>query len=176
MKTQPTALDREAATLFAPAPGMRVMHEIAHVVRPASHKGREVCEMRPAWVRIVTARDAGTCRAFAVEGNATVGRRACQLEYGATRASTLLQAIDTDDPATVGCMLAQVREHGSSTWLQPLWRVSIPADAPYHGETMATVTGRVWSVMTSTGSAGDGPTEGAALVAAMRALKSTPTR
>lgn len=137
MKTEPTAIDREAATLFAPAPGMRV-----HAW------GR--------WVRVATD---------------DYGLRECDEVVTDAHSSVGVDALDTDDPATVGCMLAQVRERVGSIWLQPLWRVSIPADAPYHGETMATVTGRVWSVMTSTGSAGDGPTEGAALVSAMRAIK-----
>ena len=162
MKTAPTDIDREAATLFTPSPGMRVMHEIAHVVRPASHKGREVCEMRPAWVRIVTARDAGTCRAFAVEGNATVGRRAYQMEYFVARASMFLQAIDTDDPATVGCMLAQVEDAAGTD------DVSVEKLRPY---------GRGFAVfIRGSYSHAPGPTKGAALVAAMRALKSTPTR
>lgn len=165
MKAEPTDLDREAASLFTPAPGMRVMHEIAHVVRPASHKGREVCEMRPAWVRIVTARDAGTCRAFAVEGNATVGRRACQLEYGATRASTLLQAIDTDDPATVGCMLAQVEQSGSGLSVTIVDRlVTIPGEPDRRFAVLVSSMDGVQDVFT-------GPTRGAALVAAMRAIK-----
>ena len=138
MKTQPTALDREAAELFDCVDGMRA----AWLCRGAAGVPRR---LRYTWERICD------------DGKEP-------------------DAIDADDPATVGCMLAQVGERVDSIWLQPLWRVSIPADAPYHGETMATVTGRVWSVMTSTGSAGDGPTEGAALVAAMRALKSTPTR
>ena len=157
MKTEPTDIDREAATLFTPSPGMQVMHEIAHVVRPASHKGREVCEMRPAWVRIVTARDAGTCRAFAVEGNATVGRRAYQMEYFVARASMFLQAIDTDDPATVGCMLAQVEEAEG---------LGIPVEVYLSTPDWWTTDCRGHG----------GPTRGAALVAAMKALKSDPTR
>ena len=160
MKTEPTDIDREAATLFTPSPGMRVMHEIAHVVRPASHKGREVCEMRPAWVRIVTARDAGTCRAFAVEGNATVGRRAYQMEYFVARASMFLQAIDTDDPATVGCMLAQV-EDAAGARVDLVWQWSGKGVVEWRAQ---------WQRDDDIGVGRSGPTRGEALVAAMKAI------
>ena len=165
MKTEPTDIDREAATLFTPSPGMRVMHEIAHVVRPASHKGREVCEMRPAWVRIVTARDAGTCRAFAVEGNATVGRRAYQMEYFVARASMFLQAIDTDDPATVGCMLAQVEDAAGA-------RVDMTWDWDFATRRFIEYVA-LWEGDDCIGVARRGRTRGAALVAAMKAIKGT---
>ncbi len=134
MKTQPTDIDREAASLFEPAPGMRVAY------RSIFH-GRAKME----WCRV---RDGRNCIYGGVDG------------------------IDTDDPATVGCMLAQVEERGGGViWTQPHWRVSIPDDAPYHGKTTATIIGRSWSVMTIDGVVGDGPTEGAALVAVMRKLK-----
>ena len=71
MKTAPTELDREAATLFTPIPGMRVWIDWSLPHEDSWGDG--------AWLRIV-------------EGQ--------WVDHVA--------APDLDDPATVGCMLAQV--------------------------------------------------------------------
>lgn len=79
MKPDPTDLDREAATLFRPAPGMRAW--FLHDGTPS----RILNDGGMArWER-------GGCD-FAVETSGPLG----------------LDALDTDDPATLGCMLAQV--------------------------------------------------------------------
>lgn len=122
MKTQPTDIDREAATLFACVDGMRVGWSYNSVT---SVPPRE----RWTWERVTS------------DGKEP-------------------HAIDTDDPATAGCMLAQVMEATRVVSISP----SVPAmHAP-------------WRIRYSTGvgeshgyAAGD--TMGAALVAAMRALK-----
>ena len=106
MKAEPTDIDREAARLFAPAPGMRSwLH----------------CDGVPS--RILS-------------------------DSPITR-----WAIDTDDPATVGCMLAQVEDAAGES--VEMVRYSCLAEA-------------VWTC----GPPGaTGRTRGAALVAAMRVLK-----
>lgn len=133
MKTEPTDIDREAARLFVPAPGMRVW--FLHDGTPS---------------RILNG--AGAARwerggsDFAVETSGPLG----------------LDALDTDDPATVGCMLAQVEDAAGTD------DVSVEKLRPY---------GRGFAVfIRGSYSHAPGPTKGAALVAAMRALKSTPTR
>ncbi len=75
-----------------------------------------------------------------------------------------VDAIDADDPATVGVMMAQV-EHASAKPLD-LWS-SASGPIPKHPYVVDTCDGILL---------GTGPTRGASLVAAMRALKSTPTR
>ena len=128
MKTEPTDIDREAARLFVPAPGMRVW--FLHDGTPS---------------RILNG--AGAARwerggsDFAVETSGPLG----------------LDALDTDDPATVGCMLAQVEEAEG---------LGIPVEVYLSTPDWWTTDCRGHG----------GPTRGAALVAAMKALKSDPTR
>jgi len=65
-------------------------------------------------------------------------------------------AIDTDDPATVGCMLAQVEAAAGET--VDLWTHSRHTEVEYEVDRYDGAT------------LGSGPTRGAALVAAMRAF------
>lgn len=115
MKTQPTDIDREAATLFACVDGMRAGWSYNSVT---SVPPRE----RWTWERVTS------------DGKEP-------------------HAIDTDDPATVGVMLAQVEATVVDGLPVELYRITPggwwQTDAPGVG----------------------GPTRGAALVAAMRALK-----
>ena len=116
--------------MFTPAPGMRVW--LLHDGTPS---------------RILN--DAGTARwerggvDFAVETSGPLG----------------LDAIDTDDPATVGCMLAQVEAEAQES--VELWHC--PDDPP---EESGVVFIRARDFASY-----PGPTRGAALVAAMRAIK-----
>ena len=130
MKTEPTDIDREAARLFVPAPGMRVW--FLHDGTPS---------------RILNG--AGAARwerggsDFAVETSGPLG----------------LDALDTDDPATVGCMLAQVETVAGKpidTWMST--KGPMP-ELPYAVESGPYVT------------IGRGATRGHALLAAMRGLK-----
>ena len=117
MKTEPTAIDREAAQLFSPAGGMR------------AGCGGERNGVRPVWERL---RD---------------GSEATPDFY------------DTDDPATVGCMLAQVETVAGKpldTWMST--KGPMP-ELPYAVESGPYVT------------IGRGATRGHALLAAMRGLK-----
>lgn len=77
---------------------------------------------------------------------------------------SVIDAIDADDPATVGAMIAQV-EHASAKPLD-LWS-SASGPVPQHPYVVDTCDGILL---------GTGPTRGAALVAAMRAIKGDPTR
>ena len=120
MKTTPTDIDRKAARMFTPAPGMRV------------------------W-QTAEARTIGPRRVIEVDENDI------KTEGGWSRLP--ICAIDTDDPATVGCMLAQVEAAAGAVVL--IW------DAWKDGMTHYVVRYLdKWS----------GPTRGAALVAAKRAL------
>lgn len=121
MKTEPTDIDREAARLFVPAPGMRWLE-------------RE----RGTWWTV-------TPRDFFGDG----------FKYR-------LVALDTDDPATVGVMLAQVEDAAGAD------DVSVEKLRPYC---------RGFAVFIR-GSYKHKPqrTRGAALVAAMKAIKGDPTR
>jgi hypothetical protein len=75
-----------------------------------------------------------------------------------------IDAIDTDDPATVGCMLAQVREADGG----PMGFIRPHRENPWSGEPPE------FAYSQSDGMARHfGPTTGAALVAAMRALRGT---
>lgn len=75
-------------------------------------------------------------------------------------------AIDTDDPATVGCMLAQVEQSRPGFAVSIIDRLATLPDEPDRrfAVLMANKPG-VQEMVT-------GPTRGAALFAAMRALKS----
>ena len=122
MKVEPTDPDREAARLFNPAPGMRVFNAYS------------------GWGRLAEAAWAGTTLihwatdSLAVAGHARV------------------DAIDTDDPATVGCMLAQVDAAAGTD------DVSVEKLKPY---------GRGFAVfIRGSYSHAPAPTRGAALVAA----------
>lgn len=134
MKTEPTDIDREAATLFTPAPGMRTW------------QAADACTIGPR--RVIEAEASGAeWIAIRTEGGWS-WLPVC--------------ALDTDDPATVGCMLAQVEDAAGTD------DVSVEKLRPY---------GRGFAVfIRGSYSHAPGPTRGAALVAAMRALKSTPTR
>ena len=133
MKTEPTDIDREAALLFVLAPGMR-----------ASYSRRGLL----GWGWLIDT-DEGLWLF-------------CENWPGFTVDSVDIDALDTDDPATVGCMLAQVEDAAGTD------DVSVEKLRPY---------GRGFAVfIRGSYSHAPGPTKGAALVAAMRALKSTPTR
>ena len=163
MKTEPTDIDREAARLFVPAPGMRVMHHIARITRPASHVGPEECDCSLAWVRVVMSNRDGTRRSFAIEGNAKIGRRAAQIECSVVKATKWLDALDTDDPATVGCMLAQVEDAAGA-------RVDMTWDWDWATRSFIEYVAH-WQGDDCIGVARRGRTRGAALVAAMKAIK-----
>jgi hypothetical protein len=123
MKREPTEIDREAAGLFAPAPGMR------------------------AWSRGACGRIIGDCRVTPFDSTATI-----VFDGGGYSAAAIVYAFDTDDPATVGCMLAQVRAvHGWASAFTGLYGGQWVACTPFV--------------------AYPGVTEGAALVAAMREAK-----
>lgn len=78
IKAQPSELDREAARLFSPAPGVRAW-------------------VHGAWARgVPSTLDDSTV--FLPEGSS----------YGLVRGAA--EAFDADDPATVGCMHAQVEQ------------------------------------------------------------------
>lgn len=137
MKTEPTDLDRDAARLFMPAPGMRVFNADA------------------GWGRLAEAAWAGTTLthwstdSLAVAGHARV------------------DAIDTDDPATVGCMLAQVEQSRPGFAVTIVDRlVTIPGESDRRFAALVSNADGVQDVSI-------GPTRGAALVAAMRALVAT---
>lgn len=128
MSPTPTTIDREAARLFTPAPGMAVfdMH------------GKRARIAEAAWA----------------------GRALMHLAADSLPSDVLIaSAVDTDDPATIGVMLAQV-EAASSCSVE-LWHC--PDDPP---EESSVVFIRALGFATW-----KGPTHGAALVAAMRAIK-----
>lgn len=77
---------------------------------------------------------------------------------------SVIDAIDADDPATVGAMIAQV-EHASAKPLD-LWS-SASGPVPQHPYVVDTCDGILL---------GTGPTRGASLVSAMKAVKGDPTR
>ena len=136
MKTEPTDIDREAARLFTPAEGMRI------ILEDRLYGGE--------WARISVA---GAKMSGCYERGSHTWDACCD---------TLKRcfAIDTDDPATVGVMLAQVR-------------------ATYRDPSMTTSTYRDgddtrWWVMHPPCSPTRERTEGAALVSVMRALRATP--
>ncbi len=141
MKASPTDIDREAARVFQPAPGMRGILDYR--------------AFGGMWVRVKTVTPSlvsGWYDAFPGEWHANAP------EF------SRFAAFDTDDPATVGCMLAQVRvAHPSRSVSVVDRRHTLPGEDDrrfqvlvHHGGTHTTAAG---------------PTCGAALVAAMRALK-----
>jgi len=130
MKTTPTETDREAARLFEPAPGVRIW--------------RAVCADTWSDPGIVIEVDPAT--------SAHVGIRT---ERGWSWLPVC--AIDTDDPATVGCMLAQVES--------ALDAVGCPG-ACLHPWADGWAVRRGAAIRRYAGA-----TKGAALVAAMKALK-----
>lgn len=146
MKTTPTALDIEAASLFKPAPGMRAWCRI---------EGAEV-------VARFLRRDPVTMHAHAfAEGLSMHLTEALAHDFDVV-------AIDTDDPATVGVMLAQVEDESRLA----------RADEDARAELMACwndFKSAGWRVANQSERGFVGPrcpTRGAALVAAMKALKS----
>lgn len=135
MKTEPTVLDREAATLFTPAPGMRA------IMSDSLFGGR--------WVRIAVADEK-------LAGCYETGVDTWDVY---TKDWWGMDALDTDDPATVGCMLAQVEAvvgKPIDTWMST--KGPMP-ELPYAVESGPYVT------------IGRGATRGHALLAAMRGLK-----
>ena len=139
MKTEPTDIDREAARLFIPAPGMRVwfLHDgIPSRILNGAGMAR--------WER-------GGCD-FAVETSGPLG----------------LDALDTDDPATAGCMLAQVEDAAGA-------RVDMTWDWDFATRRFIEYVA-LWEGDDCIGVARRGRTRGAALVAAMKAIKGDPTQ
>lgn len=155
MKTEPTDLDREAARLFAPAPGMRAL------MADAGFCGEWViiCDVEPGlW--------AGE------RGKVCGWRRGSSTRFGdaweAFGPCAEVLALDADDDATVGVMLAQVREASGDPYgfIAP-WAADnrdIPVEWRYSRDP--------WFPDETCGPAASAP--GAALVAAMRALKGKP--
>lgn len=148
MKTEPTDIDREAARLFNVAQGMRCLRRCFVIVKPAAHGRAECVESQPSWTVAVNVQ--GDRWGFAIESGAKVGRRAESLESSPPMHNVL--ALDTDDPATVGCMLAQVSAV-QAAFVSPFvgggYRVELRLDSRSF----------------------DADSLGAALVAAMRAIK-----
>lgn len=134
MKTKPTDLDREAARLFTPAPGMRVFNAYT------------------GWGRLAEAAWAGTTLAhWSTDSLAVAGH-------------TRVDALDTDDPPTVGAMLAQVEQSRPGFAVSIIDRLAtIPGEPDRRFAALVSNADGVQDVFT-------GPTRGAALVAAGRAL------
>jgi len=111
MKINPTGIDREAATLFAPAPGMRV-----HV-----GDAQDDALVRVDWCRVAESTWAG-------------GLLLHRLSSSQALASCVdIIAIDTDDPATAGVMLSQVEAtHGSP--VDVVWRWKTAGTIEYVAE------------------------------------------
>lgn len=128
MKTEPTDTDREAARLFTPAPGMRACSPYTHG--------------RVAGVGI--APDGVTHAALTGEGG--------------FEALAEVVAFDTDDPATVGAMLAQLRAAAPGLGTGVLHTRPMPTTED---------PGR-WAVVSCGLPMAWGLTEGAAVVAAMK--------
>ena len=135
MKTAPTETDREAARLFEPAPGMRAWRTTG--VGMMSDPGM-VIEVDPA----------------------TAPHGGIRTERGWSWLPVC--AIDTDDPAIVGCMLAQVEAVRPGQAVSIVDRLhSLPGDAERRFAVLVEHDG--------TQTVATGPTRGAALVAARRA-------
>ena len=132
MKTKPTDLDREAASLFTPAPGMRVWtrHAQGRLVDYDGHYGTVTGE-------------------------------------GSWEAMAVVRALGANNPATTGCFVDQIEA------LHPCQSVTV-VDRLHvlPGEVERRFMVLVGSADCET--ATTGPTRGAALVAAMRALKGKP--
>lgn len=143
MKTTPTDIDREAAQLFVAAPGMRVQVD-----------AQDDALVRIDWCRVAESTWAG-------------GLLLHRLSSSQALASCVdIVAIDTDDPATVGVMLAQVeaKKHeilsaGDRTPVDARWVWTGPHVLGFE------------VVFEEDELLGEGPTRGAALVAAMRQIR-----
>ena len=137
MKTEPTDIDREAARLFNPAPGMRV------ILADRLFGG--------LWARVATASPS------LISGCYEAG---CDT-WDASIPFVQLSAVDTDDPATVGAMLAQLRAAVPGFGCDMAHVRPMPTSAEMNR--MAVIIRRMVPTYC-------GATEGAALVGAMRAL------
>lgn len=131
MKTEPTDIDREAALLFVLAPGMR-----------ASYSRRGLL----GWGWLIDT-DEGLWLF-------------CENWPGFTVDSVDIDALDTDDPATVGCMLSQV-EDAAAARVDLVWQWSGKGVVEWRAQ---------WQRDDDIGVGHSGPTRGAALVAAMRSI------
>ncbi len=140
MKDEPTELDREAAIFFKPARGMRVR---------TTYEPRE-------W---------GIVLFYAADEDGLWPDAAAWTPGGANTRVHLferIEALDTDDPATVGAMLSQFEgATGERVDLMWGWR-NVGGSVEYVSQ---------WQQGDGTIHVHLGPTRGAALVAAMKALK-----
>lgn len=140
MKTTPTETDREAASNFVASPGMRVWWRYKRTKREiVGQVNPDIRDGRPTGMMVVFDRGSSALM--------------CDAE---------VTAIDTDDPATVGVMLAQVEQLATLDDIMDRWPDVAGDDrwmliATVH-ETQDTV--RLFA-----------PTLGALMVAAMKALK-----
>lgn len=138
MRDEPTELDREAAIFFKPARGMRVR---------TTEEPRE-------W---------GIVLFYAADEDGLWPDAAAWTPGGANTRVHLferIEALDTDDPATVGCMLAQVEE-AAGALVVSLWGWWSVGCVEYVAEWQPDGTIHTHS----------GHTRAAALVAAMKAIK-----
>lgn len=129
---EPTDLDREAAIFFKPARGMRVR---------TTYEPRE-------W---------GVVLFYAEDEDGLWPDAAAWTPGGANNRVHLferIEALDTDDPATVGCMIDQVEQAEGNNTSVEVYRMS-----------------NEWYWFTQNRCGRDSSTRGAALVAAMKALK-----
>ena len=141
MKAEPTDMDREAARLFTAAPGMRVIWS------DRLYGG--------LWARISVAGER-------VAGCYEVGTGTWDIWSMGMRG---LDAIDTDDAATVGAMLTQVEAARPGATVSVIDRLlTLPNDPVRRFAALVTSEAGVQDVFTR-------PTRGAALVAAMRAVR-----
>lgn len=144
MKNEPTDIDREAARLFAVAQGMRVQVSNA----------QDDALVRVDWCRVAESTWAGGLLLHRMSSSQVLA------------SYTDIIAFDTDDPATVGCMLAQVEQAANHT----LSEVADNGEDHRRPERRHAVM--VWSARANCERhEADGPTRGAALVGAMRQIK-----
>lgn len=140
MRDEPTELDREAAIFFKPAVGMSVR---------TTYEPRE-------W---------GVVLFYAEDEEGLWPEGAAWTPGGANTRVHLferIEALDTDDPATVGCMLAQVEDAAGALIVSLWWGWwSVGGRVEYVAQWQ-----RGGTIHTHRG-----PTRAAALVAAMKALK-----
>jgi len=135
MKTKPTDMDHEAARLFRVEARMRAFTEFA--------RGTVIC--------LDSMSDGTGCVTLVGEGTyEALGRPV---------------AIDTDDPSTVGCMLAQVEQSRPGFAVSIIDRLATLPDEPDRRFAVLSANKPGVQEMVT------GPTRGAALVAAMKALK-----
>lgn len=140
MKNEPNETDREAARLFTLCEGMRAMTAYSS----------------DGFGRVVSVNGSKIKQAFTV-GPTRVSIQATELGLVG------VQAVDTEDPASLGCMLAEV-EAAYAKDLHVVW-IRFPAE----GDAGWVVQPADWSM--SLDGIGFGPTRGSALVAAMKMLK-----